>query len=481
MIIIFFFFFFCRYIYGGTIDLDRKEAADVLNLLVVCEKFKLKELYDYIQDFFIKHHQYWIFQNFVLIQQVSFKYSEFSKLQNYWTTIVGEQPEILFNSTDFTSVDKGALLSLYRDGDICVKESELWDHIIRWGKAQNIELSGEISSWTTNEFNILKKIIVDFIPHIRFYEISSEDFCYKIMPYFGVLPSELYQDLSKYHLVPNWQPVFNNLKPRKKDSNVSKLSNIPIVTNVTKISNSNNSIPNVPTPNSPKTPNTLNSPITPSTPNTPNTLNSPGSNYSYNSQSSNKFFNSFNVYNAQNLSFHNPSIESKLINGEQAALISSWIQGNNESEISNQYRRVYGFKLLTRGSRDGFTSASFHKMCDNKGPTVTILKLKGESTIIGGYNPINWETNKHGNYEKTSESFIFSLDKEIILSRVRKYDNAIFQSNRGISFRDLQLIDNFNSERGVYYTLNSYSKRIHDQGYFSAEEYEIFSIILYSP
>uniref|UniRef100_U9V2U7 TLDc domain-containing protein n=1 Tax=Rhizophagus irregularis (strain DAOM 181602 / DAOM 197198 / MUCL 43194) TaxID=747089 RepID=U9V2U7_RHIID len=98
-------------------------------------------------------------------------------------------------------------------------------------------------------------------------------------------------------------------------------------------------------------------------------------------------------------------------------------------------------------------------MCDNKGPTITIIKLKGESTIIGGYNPINWDINKHGNYENTSDSFIFSLDKEIILSRVSKYDTAIFQSSRGISFRDLQLIDYFSAEKGIYFTHNSYSKK----------------------
>ncbi|CAB4407734.1 unnamed protein product [Rhizophagus irregularis] len=51
------------YIYGGTINIDHKEAADILNLLIGCEKLKLKELYDYIQDYPIEHHQTWLFQN----------------------------------------------------------------------------------------------------------------------------------------------------------------------------------------------------------------------------------------------------------------------------------------------------------------------------------------------------------------------------------------------------------------------------------
>ena len=110
-----------------------------MNILIACEKLKLKELYDYIQDYLIEHHQAWLSQNFVLIQQVSFKYSEFTKLQNYWTTTVCEQPEILFNAAVLTSIDKEALLSIYKDENLRTEKNELWDYILHWGKAQNSE------------------------------------------------------------------------------------------------------------------------------------------------------------------------------------------------------------------------------------------------------------------------------------------------------------------------------------------------------
>ena len=137
-------------------------------------------MYDYVQDYL---KQDWLSQNFILIRQVSFKYSEFTKLQNYWTKIVCENPEILlsFNTADFTSVDKETLLFLY-EKDLCMEENELWDHIIQWGKAQNTNLPKEVDNWTQNDFSILKTTLDDFIPHIRFYEMSSEDFRFKIMP-----------------------------------------------------------------------------------------------------------------------------------------------------------------------------------------------------------------------------------------------------------------------------------------------------------
>jgi hypothetical protein len=269
-----------------------------------------------------------------------------------------------------------------------MEENELWDHIIRWGKAQNSELPEETNNWTINDFNTLKKTIDDFIPHIRFYEISSENFCLNIMPYNAIISNDLYQDLTKYHLIPIWQPKFNILTSRK-----------------------------------------------------------------------------------------NNTIDSKLINREQAALISSWIQGNNENKLTNKLEVYYEFQLLTRGSRDGFTGEVFHKMCDNKGPTITILKLKNEASILGGYNPLNWDKGKHGKDEKTSDSFIFSLDREIILSRVQNYDRAIFHdSDDGPIFLDLQLIDTFNATNGVYFGKHSYDPIIHDGGWFIADEYEVFSV-----
>ncbi|GBB88245.1 hypothetical protein RclHR1_01480010 [Rhizophagus clarus] len=384
-----------RYIYGGIIDLDNMEASDILNLLNSCEKFKLKELYDYVQDYLIEHHKAWLFQNLILVQQVCFKHSDFTKLQNYWTTTICEQPEILFNANDFTSVGKEALLSICKDESLYMEENELWDHVIRWGKAQNTELPEEVNDWSPSDFNALKKSLENFIPCIRFYDFTSDDFCFKITPYSGIFPNDLYQDLLKYNLVSEWQPKFNILTSRKANLN----------------------IPNI-------------------------------------------------------------TIDSKLINGEQAALISSWIQGNNESKISNKFRKVYyEFKLLTRGSRDGFTGAIFHKMCDNKGPTITVIRLKDESSILGGYNPINWDVSKGGKYEKITDSFIFNLDnKEIILSRIQNYDNAINQYGGGPNFNDLQLTWTFNVDNGATYNKKAYNKKIHNEGSFIVSEYEVFGV-----
>ena len=46
------------------------------------------------------------------------------------------------------------------------------------------------------------------------------------------------------------------------------------------------------------------------------------------------------------------------------------------------------WRLLFRASRDGFAAESFHSRCDNKGPTVTIVK--SGSFIFGGFTEAEW-------------------------------------------------------------------------------------------
>ncbi len=49
----------------------------------------------------------------------------------------------------------------------------------------------------------------------------------------------------------------------------------------------------------------------------------------------------------------------------------------------------YQWKLLYRSSEHGYTAKSFHEYCDNKGPTLVIVK-SSEGWIFGGYTTQSW-------------------------------------------------------------------------------------------
>ena len=63
-------------------------------------------------------------------------------------------------------------------------------------------------------------------------------------------------------------------------------------------------------------------------------------------------------------------------------------------------------ELLYRASRDGEDYSTFHRLCDNKGPTVVLAKLT-DGDILGSYTPLNWDT--ESNWVSDPNMFVFSL------------------------------------------------------------------------
>lgn len=83
------------------------------------------------------------------------------------------------------------------------------------------------------------------------------------------------------------------------------------------------------------------------------------------------------------------------------------------------------FRLIYRGSSNGFSSEAFHANCDRKPKTVTLI----ESTngyIFGGYTEAQWD----GTQFKTDyNAFIFSLVNDAnktIISKVKVPQTAIY-------------------------------------------------------
>ncbi|RIB26478.1 hypothetical protein C2G38_256972 [Gigaspora rosea] len=168
---------------------------------------------------------------------------------------------------------------------------------------------------------------------------------------------------------------------------------------------------------------------------------------------------------------------STVITEEHKAEIATWIDKKTETyDIANI---PYEFKLLLRGTRDGFSSDSFWKLCDKQLNTVTVMKVKDTDEILGGYNPLAWDKSKYYTYTRCENSFIFSLKngtiKLSILSRVQNPAQAIYsRDDSGVNFDDLII---FNDKDECTYGKNSYEKQIRDvEGRFSINEYEIFQI-----
>ena len=103
--------------------------------------------------------------------------------------------------------------------------------------------------------------------------------------------------------------------------------------------------------------------------------------------------------------------DSSILNNKnnKKLTICNWIKHKiNKSQI--KFEKIFTMSL------NGNTNNDFHKYCDKKGPTLTLIKTKNNK-IFGGFTPLDWEEgNDLLKIDKNNQTFIFSLDL------MKKYD-----------------------------------------------------------
>ena len=55
----------------------------------------------------------------------------------------------------------------------------------------------------------------------------------------------------------------------------------------------------------------------------------------------------------------------------------------------NEMKQIH--KLLFRASTHGWKSTDFHSHCDNKGPSLVIIKT-AKDYVFGGYTSVSWDS-----------------------------------------------------------------------------------------
>ena len=124
-------------------------------------------------------------------------------------------------------------------------------------------------------------------------------------------------------------------------------------------------------------------------------------------------------------------------NQEYKKILKGWL--NPDKNVKS--------KLLYRMTRDGKNFSTFHSLCDNKGPTLILIKII-EGDIIGMYTPLSWESQKVLE-KKDPNIFVFSLTKNLkIMENMKDCGSGMycgndlgpcseymgFQNNRGINY-----------------------------------------------
>jgi len=94
------------------------------------------------------------------------------------------------------------------------------------------------------------------------------------------------------------------------------------------------------------------------------------------------------------------NLDSKILNGNEKynETLKNWI---------NPSKKIRA-ELLYRLSENGNKFSTFHELCDNKGPTLTLFHVN-DGNIVGIYTPLSWDSTSE--WKEDMDTFIFNLNK----------------------------------------------------------------------
>ena len=84
-------------------------------------------------------------------------------------------------------------------------------------------------------------------------------------------------------------------------------------------------------------------------------------------------------------------------------------------------------------SDHGSDIRTFHKLCDNKGPTISLIYLN-DGNIIGGYTSVDWD--KTSGWKNDNNSFIFNLNKKLKCNKNNNTKCSIYCNERYACYFD---------------------------------------------
>src|SRR6185312_106452 len=185
--------------YTGKVTHRSIEAIDWISFLDVARTFGLDDLVVAVGDYLINQQKEWIQRNVFTVRKHALSSNLLNRLLDYCNQIMVSMPEIILESDDLKSLPKETLITLLKQDELNMEEIDIWTLVIQWTVMQIPGLVNEPNGWTSDNVVEVKAIMSDCIPHIRFLNISSEDFSKKIVPYDELLTKTLRRDILRYH------------------------------------------------------------------------------------------------------------------------------------------------------------------------------------------------------------------------------------------------------------------------------------------
>ncbi|CAG8582479.1 3440_t:CDS:2 [Paraglomus occultum] len=422
-----------EYIYTGTIDMN-----DDFNLYLAtidaAYYLELNYLAEEIQVCLTKKENL-MRRHIVRASREASSRENLKILDEFCKEFIENSPEVIFAAEDFQDIDEATLVKLLKR-DIDLSEDVIWEQVLLWGTSKRPDLRLDaVKTWSVADFDYMRKVLKDCIPLIRFFHINENAYLEKVLPFLPLLPYQLWMDLVTFkQTFGQYKPISTVLPPRNR-----KVSSSPDLSEESSRDRTCHLSPDIKV----------------------------------------QYDEEIEEIEEMEEIIHYDGLVSSILTPKQ----KQWLM----QQVALRFRRLYAIGGAIRikatrlyiGSVYDYRPKKFHKYCDEQGPTLSVLSIKGENDeIIGGYNSSDW--NKSGAFARAPESFIFALrDNGNIISCCNDinraiYNNACFGPSFGTS--DLILQHKF-SLKNCSAKQSSYSKPIREsEEAFAVEEIEVFKI-----
>ena len=172
---------------------------------------------------------------------------------------------------------------------------------------------------------------------------------------------------------------------------------------------------------------------------------------------------------------HISNLNSKIINENEKykKLLKTWI---------NPFKKIKA-ELLYRLSENGESYSTFHELCDNKGPTLTLFHVN-DGNIVGIYTPLSWDSTSQ--WKNDNDTFIFNLNKEKKYKKIKSDSSAYcdntcgpYTADFGCNKKNMKSIRHYADYINSYYENGSDILPSNNQTkYYDLLETEVYKIII---
>jgi len=153
----------------------------------------------------------------------------------------------------------------------------------------------------------------------------------------------------------------------------------------------------------------------------------------------------------------------------------------DENMVKDWIGKNFTAELLFSTSKNGFEPSEFHKLCDNKGPTIIFIETT-KGYIFGGYTELDWDVS--GSYKTDESTFLFSINNKSKYTRKNKLCSIYCRKDLAPSFGgnsspDIYCMDS--CKKGNICSKNTFATKEelnNGESYFEVKEMEVFQIKL---